>query len=572
MTAGIDLIIVILYLALLLVAGVFFSRKAGGDIDEYFLGGRKLPWWVLGASGMSSNLDVAGTMTLVAMLATFGLHGFFIEFRGGVVLPIAVFLAFMGKWHRRSGVMTTAEWMKLRFGDGWPGRMARLTAALTYLIITVGMVVFFLSAAGKFLSAFLPLDERSCQFLMLGVAVTYTMLSGLYGVVWTDVIQSVLVLFAAVYVAVLATGIYSPAIEAAWEGARFNSVLPFLHHEGLVAGGTDYSIFGLFLVFWAGKGLLEGLGGSGGSAYMAQRYYAASSPRDCIKLSMLWVMLFAVRWPLVLGFVILAIAQGLPLDQPESLLPRLLASDLFPPGVRGLLIAALLAAAMSTFDSTINAGASYFVNDLYRPLRGGRAGRRELVIAGYAASLLIVGTGLVIAGSVTSVVDIWVTIVINLFPAFLVPFALRWFWHRFNGIGFSVGVGVGFLAAFSTQVANPWGIVLSEFLSLAIIAGTSLMASVLATLLSRPTPTNILRAFYRQTRPFGIWPQDWLEPDRREHRGDRLRLLAALAWQISTFLLPMALMLRLWPSLPGLLVIWIASLAWLLHDLKRQPE
>jgi len=131
--ATIDYAIVGGYLAMLLLVGFLLSKKAGADLESYFLGGRKLPWWVLGASGMSSNLDVAGTMMLVAMITMFGLQGFFIEFRGGVVLPIAVFLAFMGKWHRRSCVMTTAEWMELRFGSGWQGRAARITATITCL-------------------------------------------------------------------------------------------------------------------------------------------------------------------------------------------------------------------------------------------------------------------------------------------------------------------------------------------------------------------------------------------------------------------------------------------------------
>src|SRR5688572_28999396 len=102
------------YLVGLLVCGALLARKAGQGAESYFLGDRKIPWWALGASGMASNLDAAGTMTIVTMLYLYGVHGFFIEMRGGVVLPIAVFMAFMGKWHQRSQVITTAEWMKLR--------------------------------------------------------------------------------------------------------------------------------------------------------------------------------------------------------------------------------------------------------------------------------------------------------------------------------------------------------------------------------------------------------------------------------------------------------------------------
>src|SRR5690606_22921535 len=127
-------------------------------------------------------------------------------------------------------------------------------------------------------AAFLPFDERGCQLLMLGVAVVYTMLSGLYGVVWTDVIQAVLIIAAALYIGFLAAERVTPELLAAWPGAEFHRVIPHWHHPGLILAGpdgnilADYRLFGIFLIFWAGKGLLEGLGGSGGSAYMAQRY------------------------------------------------------------------------------------------------------------------------------------------------------------------------------------------------------------------------------------------------------------------------------------------------------------
>lgn len=562
MASTLDLSIIGVYLVGLLLVGFLLSRKAGASSDAYFLGGRTLPWWALGSSGMSSNLDVAGTMTLVTLFYFFGLQTLFIEMRGGVVLPIAVFLAFMGKWHRRSEVMTTAEWMDLRFGHGWQGRTARMTAAVTYLVITVGMVVFFLGAAGKFLAVFLPFEARTCQLLMLSVAVLYTMLSGLYGVVWTDVLQSVLIAAATIYVGVVgATHAPLPGVEV-WPGAEHNTLFPPLFSEGMTAtigeNVLDYRLFGLLLLFWAGKGLLEGLGGSGGSAYMAQRFYAARNERDCMRIGMLWTVLFAFRWPMVLGFALIAvtIGQGMEVSaDPERLLPEVLASDYFPSGVRGLVIAAMLAAAMSTFDSTINAGASYVVRDLYEPLRNAPT-QRELVWAGYGASLGIVAVGLVIAWNIDSIVMVWTTIVINLFPAFLVPFALRWFWSRLNGAGFSIGVLCGFLAALvNVRFAGSLG--LNEAAQLGTISGFSLIGCLAGTFLTRPTPPDTLRTFYRKVRPLGLWPADWRQPSHPEHRADLLRLGMALVWQMATFFLPLCLMLRMWTSAGLLGFVWL---------------
>ncbi len=558
---ALDLSIVAAYLLVLVVAGVWMARRAGSSSEHYFLGGRKLPWWALGSSGMSSNLDVAGTMTIVALITVYGLHGFWIEMRGGVVLPIAVFLAFMGKWHRRSQVMTTAEWMLLRFGSGAQGRAARMTAALTYVILTVAMIIFFLSAGGKFLAEFLPFTPVQCAVGMALVAFGYTLAGGLYGVIWTDVFQAGLIGAAALYISVVAAQQVSPELLASWPGAELNQFLPRL---GAEAGLTPYAPFGFFLVVWVFKGVLEGLGGSGGSAYMAQRFYAAGSDRDCRKIGMLWTVLFAARWPMVLGFAILALSLGLDvrtLDDAEAVLPRVLNSEYFPVGLRGLVLAAMLAAAMSTFDSTINAGASYVVKDLYEPLRPG-AGDRELVWAGYGASALLVLAGLVLSFALgASVLGIWIGIVMLLFPAFLVPFALRWFWARFNGAGFALGTAGGFVAALVFALGDPAG--WNEATRFLAIAAVSAVASIAGALATAPVPEVSALEFYQRVRPLGWWPRAWRQADREEHRGDLLNLAGALVWQVITFLLPMALVLGEWLPALGMAPVWVVLGVWL---------
>lgn len=546
---ALDYSIIVAYILGLVGISVYLARRAAVGSDAYFLGNRTMPWWALGASGMSSNLDAAGTMTILTLIYMYGLHGFFIEMRGGVVLPIAVFMAFMGKWHQRSEVVTTAEWMRLRFGTGLQGGAARFMAAFTYLVITIAMVVFFLAAAGKFLAAFLPFDATTCAVGMALIALGYTMLSGLYGVVWTDVFQAFLIGAAAVYVAIRAFLLVDPELTAAWPGAAYNSVLPRLHDPGL----APYEWFWLFLLFWFGKGLLEGLGGSGGSAYMAQRFYAARDEASCRKLAMLWTVLFAFRWPMVLGFSIIAIHLGIGQDDPERILPLVLQSEFFPTGLRGLVVAAIFAASMSTFDSTINAGASYVVKDIVQPLRP-RMSEKGLVVAGYLASSLIVGIGLFLSLTLAeSILGVWTTIVIQLFPAFLVPFALRWFWGRFNGAGFTIGIAAGFAAAVAVSFL-PVG--MNEVQTLSFVGGFSFIASILGTLLTKPIGEETRRRFYRQIRPLGLWPAEWKAADKAEHRADWIRLPMALLWQILTFLLPMLLVLKMWSALVPVVVLW----------------
>lgn len=565
---ALDYGIVGVYLGALLVTGAILARRAGQSAEDYFLAGRRLPWWALGSSGMASNLDVAGTTTIVALVTLYGLHGFWIEMRGGVVLPIAVFAAFMGKWHRRSQVMTTAEWMLLRFGEGASGRLARLTAAATYIVITVAMIAFFLSTGGRFLAAFLPFSETQCSLGIALVTFVYTLIGGLYGVIWTDVVQAFLIGAAALYVSVMAYGVTTPELLGNWKAASLNSFVPHAENPDL----GPYSAFAVFLAVWVLKGVLEGLGGSGGSAYMAQRFYAASSDRDCHRIGLLWIVLFAVRWPMVLGFALLAMHLGLNVQTPadaERVLPAVIGSELFPPGVRGLILAAMLAAAMSTFDSTINAGASYLVRDVYSPLRPG-ASNREQALAGYAASALLVLAGLLIAFRAgSSALDLWVGIVMQLFPAFLVPFMLRWFWWRFNGQGFAAGIAAGFAAAAYFWLASPEG--WNEATRFLAIAATSLIASCVTALATAPVPSATLAEFYRQIRPFGLWPREWRDEQRREHRRDLSLLVLMLAFQILTFLLPMGVLLKMWTSVFAALPLWLGIGVYLLR-MAREPQ
>jgi len=562
----VDLSLILLYLVGLLTIGVYFSRRAARSAEDYFLAGRKTPWWVLGTSGMTSNLDVAGTMTIVTMIYLFGIHGFFIEMRGGVVLPIAVFLAFMGKWHRRSGVMTTAEWMALRFGKGRDASFARILAAFTYLIIAVFMVIFFLTAAAQFLSVFLPLTPVQAAAAMALAGLVYTLLSGLYGVLWTDFFQSLFIGIAALYVGFLGWTLLDPELIARWPGSVFNSALPRMIDPGL----QEYSLFWFFLLAFAGKGILEGLGGSGGSAYMAQRFYAARSDADCQKIGMLWIVLFAFRWPMAVGFAILAVHLGLEqvAEHTDQMLPLILQSEFFPVGVQGLVVVALFAASMSTFDSTVNAGASYVVRDLYQPLRK-KLSSREAVWVGYGASALIVFFGLGISLLLTeSVLGVWVLIVVQLFPAFLVPFALRWFWGRFNASGFNLSILAGFCTS-AFMVWHPWGQGFDAATTIFSVTLVSLFGAILGTSLGPATPVEVQRTFFDRVRPFGLWPRTWKAGSRAEHRRDLIRLPVALLWQTCTFLGLILLVLGNYLEALITAALWAALFAWLFRDLKH---
>ncbi|RLD15941.1 sodium:solute symporter, partial [candidate division KSB1 bacterium] len=304
--ALIDYIIVFVYLLSMVLVGLYFQKKASSGIDSYFLAERGLPWWALGASGMASNLDVSGTMINTAFVFALGASGFFIEIRGGVTLIMAFLMIFQGKWNRRALVMTLAEWMSFRFGKDKQGDVARLVAAISVIIVTIAMITYFAIGAGKFVGEFLgipPLFGLSSEFwaasIMIALALIYTVASGLYGVVWTDVFQGTLIFFTIMYVVILAfTKFHLPEVfnvsvplknggfmPLATTKEAWTSVIP--HWKLNLPANSAYSIYNLFgivILFYLIKVTLEGSGGT--SQYMIQRYFAAKSDREAGLLSL----------------------------------------------------------------------------------------------------------------------------------------------------------------------------------------------------------------------------------------------------------------------------------------------
>jgi len=183
---SVDYGVIIVYLGLLVGMGLYLKSKASKSLEDYFLGGRKLPWWALGITGMAQFLDITGTMIIVSFLYMLGPRGLFIEFRGGAVLILTVMLLWTGKWHRRSRCITNAEWMVYRFGDGFGGQFARTVGAIAGIVSTLGMLAYLVKGVGLFLSMFFPFTPLQCSLLMIGIATLYTMISGFYGVVYTD--------------------------------------------------------------------------------------------------------------------------------------------------------------------------------------------------------------------------------------------------------------------------------------------------------------------------------------------------------------------------------------------------
>ena len=589
---GIDYGIVALYLTTIVLIGLYLQRKASRGIDSYFLGNRNMPWWALASSGMSSNLDISGTMIIAALIYALGVKGFYIELRGGVTLIMAFLMIYMGKWNRRSGAMTLAEWMELRFGKGTQGQAARLITAIASIMMTIAMVTYFALGGGKFLDSFLGLhnylglpSEFWAAALLIAVAMIYTVASGLYGVVWTDVFQGFLIFGAILYMASKAFtitlpeefSISLPLFDGGFERytttlKEWTSVLPSTKLD--IDQASQYSIYNLFgiaVMFYILKVVLEGSGGTGN--YMLQRYFAARNDREAGLLSAFWVFLLSFRWIFIGAIAVIGVSLGSKISDPELVLPAVV--NTLPIGVKGFMVAGLMAAGMSTFDSTVNAGAAYWVKDIYQLYINPKASHKQLMRHSYLASILIVIFGLGLMLVFKNINSVWGWITMSIGSGMLIPMLLRWYWSRMNGWGFSIGILSGMIAAILFKVFAPEGT--TEYAMFAVASISSLLGTIIGTLLTAPIDDKTLTKFYNMTRPFGTWSRfknkltknDIIAIDK-ENKRDIFSTFIAVPWQIVFFLFMMSIMFKNWTSvtvLGILLVIFTTILyfSWYKH-------
>jgi len=646
---SIDYGVIVFYLGFLVAMGFYLKNKASQSLEDYFLGGRKLPWWALGITGMAQFLDITGTMIIVSFLYMLGPRGLFIEFRGGAVLILTVMLLWTGKWHRRSRCITNAEWMVYRFGDGFGGQFARTVQAIAGIVSTLGMLAYLVKGVGLFLSMFFPFTPLQCSLIMIGVATLYTMISGFYGVVYTDLFQSLIILGAVIGITAMAVLKLGSSAELAalsqevtgnsgWMSSRLS------WQTEMPKGYEMYRHLMIFAMFYLMRNIFFGMG-SGGEP----KYFGARNDRECGTLTFLWTWLMMFRWPMMMAFAILGlflvrdifpdqsvltqaaelikshfpdveqsrwadITAGITLNpenhspqlveglksilqdnwqnkmhllsyegtvNPERILPAVILFNI-PAGCRGLILIALLAASMSTFDFIVNMTAGFFTRDVYQRYIRPKATNKELIYATWVFIFALVGTGFLFGYSVKSINDIWDWFIMALGGGLVVGMTLRFYWWRFNGAAFAIGTAVGMIGAVVMRLITVnladnarfmvAGIDLVWFLvdprgQFLLTMAIGFTGSILGTYVTKPTDRKVLEHFYQTTRPFGWWgplkdclPADVQQRMKKEHFYDVLSLPFAIVWQVTIFLLPMQLIIRSWNAFFITLVIFAVSL------------
>lgn len=560
MLGGIDLTIIIVYFIIVLGVGFYVAKRAAGSIDEYFLGGRHFPWYLLGLVGMATYFDMSGTMFQVSYFYMLGVKGYWVCYEGALALFLAFLMVFMGKWLNRSNCMTNAELMEIRFGKDVQGQFARFVSALSILTIVVAFLGYFFVGSAKFLPLYVPIEGVSpnvIALLFFIVVGTYTIASGFHGVVYTDIFQSVLIFVIIIFIAIKALMIGTPEYFAQYTSPEWHEIMLKSWSITMPVGYEHMQLLGVLILVWIIANVFQGFA-LPIDAWTSQKFYAAKDPRESSLIAGQWVSLFSLRFLLMMGMGVLAVGIAHKIAEPEMALPMVI-MELVPVGIKGLLIAALIAAAMSTLDGFLNSSAAYFVNDIYKLHIKPKSTAKHLVKVSYITTAVIIVLGILIGWKVKTIDSIWGWIIMGLFTGTLPPNIAKWFWWRFNGMGFAGGIISGIAAAIIQKLTLSSA---PPFVTFGFVVFVSAIGSIIGTFLGKPTDMDTLVKFYKQIKPFGFWEpiRKLCEPDfvsdvRKENRHDLLLLVPACVWQMTLFWMMTAIVAQKWISVGGSFVV-----------------
>jgi Na+/proline symporter len=496
-----DWIIIVSYFLVSAAIGIGLSARGGRSVDDYFLSGRSLPWWLAGTSMVATTFAADTPLAVAGLVARNGIAGNWIWWSAASGSMLTVF--FFARLWRRAGILTDVEFAELRY-TGRPAAILRGFRAL-YLGLPINCVImgWVNLAMAKILSVTLGWDQLTAVLLSLAITGVYSALAGLWGVVITDFVQFILAMFGTIALAWFVLQLPEIGGLAALAGRVPPGTLDFAPSFTSDAT-TTVSLVALplanFLTYVAVQWWASWYPGQepGGGGYVAQRMMSAKDERHSL-FATLWftVAHYCVRpWPWII--VGLAAMVLYPTISDKEAGYAMVMRDHLPPGWRGLLLAAFFAAYMSTISTQLNWGTSYIVNDFYRRFLKTDAGEQHYVWIARLTTLALMIAGGIVTFYLESIRQAWEFILESGAGIGLV-LILRWYWWRINAwseIAAMIAAAVGYAALkLFTTVVFPYTLLL-------VVAWTT-VCWVIVTFLTAPEPDAHLVTFYRRTRPDG---------------------------------------------------------------------
>ena len=608
----IDILIIAFYIILTVGVGIWVSKRASKGLDSYFLGGKSIKWYYLGLSNGSGMFDVSGTAWMVGILFLYGVKSFMFMWLWPIWNQIFVMM-FLAIWIRRSNIMTGSEWILTRFGDKKAGRASHLIVAAFAIIAAIGFIAYFFEGVGKFMTIILPWDltiqmgtsallnsEQSYAFIIILLTTIYTVKGGMFSVVATEVLQYGIMVVAGLLVVgysffAISDVEINSVITEEWRNVFFGWELE-THWSDKYQAFNDlidsegFKMFGAFIGMTLFKGFFASLAGPTPSFDM-QRILSTKTVKEAAYMSGFTnLILFIPRYLLIGGIVVIALVSLSPEmignsnfigADLEVLLPKVINFHV-PIGIKGLLLAGLLAAFMSTFSAFVNAGPAYIVNDIYKKYLKPNATTKHYIKASHIASFSVVFLGVFMGFFADSINSLTLWITSALFGGYVASNFLKWIWWRFNGWGYFWGMLSGLIIAslqflldnnkgnFSEDtllfdLSNMQAIYLFP-----IIFIVSLTGSFLGTFLSEPTEMKTLKSFYKTVRPWGWWGPVYKELLKEENTlkkntdfwYDMFNCAIGIVWQSSMIVMPIYFVIRDYPK--GLIALVVFAMTTLI--------
>ena len=511
-----DWAVILGYLVLMLLLGLFFRKRSSRSTEDYFVSGRQVTWWLAGTSMVATTFAADTPLVVTGLVYSQGIAGNWLWWS---FLPSGMMTVFLfARLWRRSGLLTDVQFAEMRY-TGKPAAFLRgfraiyLGLLMNCVIlgwVTKAMTSIVGSALGKSENASLAI----CIFFLIPFTGFYVSLGGLWGVLWTDLFQFVLkmaIVIAVAYYGVKAAGGMTGMLAklmamrtVAGPGASDITAMFPDFSRGLTAEAIWTLPVLTFMVHLCVQWWAFWYPGSepGGGGYIAQRIFSARDERHGL-LSVLWFNIahYAVRpWPWIL--TALAAAALFPgLAHPESGY-MLVATTTMPHALRGILIAGFMAAFMSTIATQLNWGSSYLVEDFYRRFLRRDASEKHYVKVSRIATLLLVGVAAFVAAELATISQGW-QIVLEVGAGTGGVYLLRWYWWRINAWS---EISAMATALSMTLFLHQWPLfggsapVIFAKTTLAT-TGVTTAVWILVTLWTPAEPDEVLLRFYRKVRP-----------------------------------------------------------------------
>lgn len=509
--APIDIAIMVTFFAASIIIGLIVSRKSGEDFSSFFLGSRKMPWWLLGISMVATTFSTDTPNLVADIVRGTGVIGNWTWWAFLLTGMLTVFL-YARLW-RRSGVVTDVEFYELRYSGATAAFLRGFRAAYLGIIFNVFIMASVTLAAIKIASVLLGWDPRSTVFIAAGITLLYSTLGGLRGVVLTDLVQFSMAMIGSIAATIYILGM--PEVGGLANVLAHPNVVKATAFLPDFSSMSFYDMLPVFIVPLAVQWWASYYPGAepGGGGYIAQRMFAAPDEKQALGATLLFNALhYALRpWPwVIVGLASLvvfpdldAIAMRFP-DIPANVIGNDLAYPamltFLPAGLLGLVVTSLAAAYMSTMSTQVNYGSSIIVNDLYLRFINPDASNQEQVWAGRICTILLMVLACWLALRLDTAKGVF-DLILRIGAGSGLIYILRWFWWRINAATELAAMIISFLVAGAMEMSMfDW---LDATGKLLVVVGVTTIGWIVVGLLTPATDDETLMRFYQKVRPGG---------------------------------------------------------------------